>query len=161
MRRAASGRESRVRSGPCRLVFGVGWRAALATGTLAAGLAGCARPSDPQGPGGGVPLQLDYAYFSVRIEPVLKSRDCTRTDGCHGGQGAGQMLLSDGSNPPADFLAVRPLTRPADPPASPLLLKPLALAQGGVVHGGGEIFADTTDADYRTLRRWIAGEKLP
>jgi hypothetical protein len=42
-----------------------------------------------------------------------------------------------------------------------LLLKPLAPAAGGVVHGGGDIFADSLDADYRTLRAWIAGAKEP
>jgi len=40
-------------------------------------------------------------------------------------------------------------------------LKPLAVGAGGVVHGGGEIFADTTDADYQVIRAWIAGAKEP
>ena len=69
------------------------------------------------------------------------------------------MLLSGGSSPEADFYAVGPLTRPLD--AAPLAFKPLAVAAGGLVHAGGEIFADTKDADYRALVRWIAGEKLP
>jgi len=71
------------------------------------------------------------------------------------------LLLSGGSDPEADFYTVRAHTRPWDPPSSPLLLKPLAVAAGGVVHGGGDIFADTTDADYQVIRAWIAGAKEP
>lgn len=104
-------------------------------------------------------MPLDYPFFVTHVEPVLQARDCSRTAGCHGGQGAGMLLLSGGLDPQSDFTNVRAHTRPWDPPASPLLLKPLAVAAGGVVHGGGETFADTTDADYETLRRWIAGER--
>jgi hypothetical protein len=105
-------------------------------------------------------LPLDYAFFAQHIEPVLQSRNCSTT-GCHGGQGSGLMLLSGGTDPQADFTNVRPHTRPWDPPSSPLLLKPLAESAGGVVHGGGDVFADTTDADYRTLRLWIEGATEP
>jgi hypothetical protein len=137
-----------------------GWRAVLATGTLVVGLAACRSPESPEPPGGGREIQLDYAYFVTRVEPVLTGRDCTRTEGCHGGQGAGMLLLSGGSDPQADYIASLPHTRPWDPPSSPLLLEPLADDAGGV-HGGGDIFADTADADYRTLRDWIAGASLP
>jgi hypothetical protein len=147
--------------GPHRPGFGEGWRAALATGALVVGLAACNGPAQPTVPGGGRSLPLDYKFFSTRVEPVLLQRGCTRTTGCHGGQGAGMLLLSDGSDPQADFVSARAHTRPWDPPASPLLLKPLAVSAGGVVHGGGDIFADTTDVDYLTMRRWIAGEKEP
>jgi hypothetical protein len=146
--------------GPHHSGFVEGWRAALAAGTLVVGLAACCGPTEPQLPGGGPSLPLDYPFFVARVEPILGQRDCTRTNGCHGGQGAGMMLLSGGGDPEADFVAVRPLTRPWNPPSSPLLLKPLALGAGGVVHGGGDIFADTTDADYVTIRDWIAGAKL-
>jgi len=88
------------------------------------------------------------------------ARDCARTTGCHGGQGAGMLLLSGGADPEADYVAVRPHTRPWDPPSSPLLLKPLALSAGGIVHQGGTIFADTTDVDFRTIRDWIAGARI-
>jgi hypothetical protein len=105
-----------------------------------------------------VPLPLDYPSFVSRVEPIFQSRGCSMR-ACHGGQGSGQLLLSGGLSTLADFTAVSPLTRPLD--AAPLARKPLAVAAGGMVHGGGDIFADTTDADYRTLVRWIAGEKLP
>ncbi len=69
------------------------------------------------------------------------------------------LLLSGGLNPHADFITVRPHTRPEAPATSPLLLKPLAESAGGLVHGGGDIFADTLDADYLTIRDWIAGAR--
>jgi len=71
------------------------------------------------------------------------------------------MLLSGGTDVHRDYSTVLPLTRPWDPMSSPLLLKPLAVASGGVVHGGGDIFADTLDVDFRTLRAWISGASEP
>jgi hypothetical protein len=128
-------------------------------GTLGAGLAACDRPSAPEPPGGGRTIDLDYAYFATYVEPILQARTCS-TAGCHGGQGSGMLLLSGGSNPEADFNNLLNHTRPWAPPTSPLLLKPLAAGAGGLVHGGGDIFADTTDTDYRTVLRWIAGERV-
>jgi hypothetical protein len=125
------------------------------------GLAACNGPATPEPPGGGPPLDLDYAYFALHVEPIFAARGCARTTGCHGGQGAGMLLLSGGSDVEEDFASVRPHTRPWDPPASPLARKPLAVMQGGLVHFGGEIFADTTDADYRTLLDWIGGATAP
>jgi len=153
-------RLTRDQGGPRRLKFGGGWRAVLAMGTLGAGLAACDRPTSPEPPGGGRTIDLDYAYFAANVEPILQSRDCS-TSGCHGGQGAGMLLLSGGSNPEADFNNVLNHTRPWAPATSPLLLKPLAVGAGGMVHGGGDIFADTTVTDYRTVLRWIAGEREP
>jgi hypothetical protein len=132
----------------------------LVAAGLVAGLAACTAPSSPPPPGGGRTLDLDVPYFEVHVERVLGERGCARTTGCHGGQGAGMLLLSGGHNPSADYIAVTPHTRPWDPPSSPLLLKPLARAAGGGVHGGGEIFADTTDAGYQTIRNWIEGARL-
>jgi hypothetical protein len=43
----------------------------------------------------------------------------------------------------------------ANPSASLLLLKPLAVADGGVEHGGHDKFADTTDPAYIDFLRWI------
>lgn len=137
-----------------------GWRAALGLGTLAMGLAACNRPAAPQAPGGGRELDLDEAYFTRFVAPVLAARGCAQTS-CHGGQGAGMLLLSGGLHLHADFVAVLPHTRPWDPDTSPLLQKPLAVAAGGVVHGGGDVFADSLDAGYRTLRAWIAGAQEP
>lgn len=139
--------------------FGEGWRAALGLGTLTVGLAACQGPVRPEPPGGGRALDLDEAYFTRHVEPIFTNRGCAATGACHGGQGAGMLLLSGGLHTHADFVAALPHTRPWDPATSPLLLKPLSTAAGGVVHGGGDIFADSLDADYRTLRTWIAGAK--
>jgi len=129
-------------------------------GTLGVGLAACDRPTSPEPPGGGRTIDLDYAYFATHVEPILQRRDCS-TAGCHGGQGSGMLLLSGGLDPEADFTNILNHTRPWAPPTSPLLLKPLAVSAGGVVHGGGDIFADTNDADYRAMLGWIAGEREP
>ena len=147
--------------GPHRTAFGEGWRAALAIGALALGLAACNEPTRPAVPGGGRDWTLDEPYFAAHVDPIFVSRGCTKTAGCHGGQGAGMLLLSDGSNVHADFVTVRPHTRPEAPAASPLLLKPLAASAGGLVHGGGDIFADTLDTDYLTIYAWIAGAREP
>jgi hypothetical protein len=146
--------------GPRRHGFGEGWRAALATGTLVVGLAACDAPSEPQVPGGGRSLPLDRDVFAARVEPVLQARGCSNM-ACHGGQGAGMLMLSGGSDVDADFVNASPHTRPWEPPSSPLVRKPLAAAAGGLVHGGGVVFADTSDADYRTLLAWIAGGTAP
>lgn len=43
---------------------------------------------------------------------------------------------------------------------SNLLLKPLAIAEGGATHTGGDLFASTNDTDYKTIFCWIdAGAK--
>ncbi len=42
-----------------------------------------------------------------------------------------------------------------DPTQSLLLLKPLAVAAGGVMHGGHDKFADTEDETYRDFLEWI------
>ncbi len=124
-----------------------------------AGCLGCG-PSEPQAPGGGQEVSLDYPVFVASIEPILQSRGCSNM-ACHGGQGSGELLLSGGAFPEADFLAVRGLVTPWDPPQSPLLQKPLAVAAGGVVHGGGDIFVDTSDTDYVTMLEWITPEAVP
>jgi hypothetical protein len=139
------------------------WIPALAgAGCLAVVLAGlvsggCEGLQDPEPPGGGPELDLDYGVFVQAVEPLLAARGCSNT-ACHGGQGSGELMLSGGANPEADFVAVRGHVTPWEPRASPLLLKPLAVAAGGVVHGGGDVFADTTDADYATLLAWVEGE---
>jgi hypothetical protein len=48
-----------------------------------------------------------------------------------------------------------------DPANSSLLLKPLAVGAGGQAHGGGDLFADTSDADYQTILAWIESGALP
>lgn len=115
---------------------------------------GCDGASAPAPPGGGHEVHLDYGVFVQDIEPILNNRGCSNS-ACHGGQGSGEMLLSGGNSPESDFTAVSGLVTPWEARASTLLLKPLAVAAGGVEHGGGDIFADTTDVDYRTILAWV------
>lgn len=122
--------------------------------------AACDGPQEPGAPGGGHDVTLDYGIFVAAIEPILQQRGCSNL-GCHGGQGSGELLLSGGTSPAADFLAVSGHVTPWDPPQSPLLRKPLAEIAGGAVHAGGEIFRDTTDPDYTTILDWITPEATP
>ena len=133
----------------------------LALGCLAlcAGI-GCGRGDGPAAPGGGPEVSLDYGVFAAEIEPILQQRGCSNV-GCHGGQGSGQLLLSGGAFPQADFIAVGGHVTPWDPPQSPLLRKPLDVESGGLVHGGGVVFADVSDPDYQTLLQWVAPEEAP
>lgn len=41
------------------------------------------------------------------------------------------------------------------PAQSKLLLKPLSISEGGSTHTGGDLFASTNDADYKTIFCWI------
>lgn len=123
-------------------------------GTLGVGLAACDGPVRVEPPGGGRRVDLDYAVFVRDVEPILSARGCSNA-ACHGGQGSGMLLLSNGSNPEADFVSIANHTYPWAPSQSPLVRKPLAVGAGGDVHGGGDIFADSLDADYRTLLQWI------
>ncbi len=136
-------------------------RGRLALGCLAlcAGF-GCGRAADPIAPGGGPEVELDYGVFAAEIEPILQQRGCSNL-GCHGGQGSGQLLLSGGAFPEADFIAVGGHVTPWDPMQSPLLRKPLDVASGGLVHGGGAVFTDVSDPDYQTLLRWVTPEGSP
>lgn len=124
---------------------------------LALAVCACDGVQEPRVAGGGPDVHLDQAVFVDRVVPVLDRRGCDSV-ACHGGQGSGELLLSGGLDLEADFNAVAAFTTPWAVDSSPLLLKPLAVAAGGVVHGGGDIFADTLDVDYRALHEWIAGE---
>ena len=46
-----------------------------------------------------------------------------------------------------------------NPPISPLLLKPLSLAAGGVVHAGGEQFLNSQTSQYQTILNWVLDAK--
>jgi hypothetical protein len=120
----------------------------------------CNGPQEPVPPGGGHDVALDYGVFVATIEPILQQRGCSNL-GCHGGQGSGELLLSGGASPSADFLAVSGHVTPWDPPQSPLLRKPLAEDAGGAVHAGGEIFLSASDPDYVAILDWITPEATP
>ena len=135
------------------------WTPLLAVASIGL-LAGCQDATQPQVASGGRPIVLDEALFEQDIEPILQQRGCSNV-ACHGGQGAGELLLSGGLNVSGDFLAVSGLVTTWQPQDSPLLQKPLSESAGGAAHAGGDIFSDDQDADYQTLLSWIAGEVAP
>lgn len=49
------------------------------------------------------------------------------------------------------------LVSEADVPEESLLLRKTLGEAAGVYHGGGAIFEDTTERDYRTLLQWVEG----
>lgn len=132
---------------------------------LALCAAGCDEASitEPEIPGGGQELVLDYPQFEAEVAQIFTARGCDNL-ACHGGGIRGTFQLSPVSDKDTSFdfdqasLQVDPLTRDA----SALLLKPLAQTSGGAPHAGESptsTFASTDDPDYQTLRAWIlAGE---
>ena len=121
---------------------------------------GCEGGLEPTAPTGGREVSLDVAFFVESIEPILQRRGCSNV-ACHGGQGSGELILSGGLNPQGDLVAVAGLVTTWQPEDSALLRKPLAEAAGGVQHVGGDVFTDTSDADYQTVLTWIADEVSP
>ncbi len=121
---------------------------------------------------------LDEPFFRCRVQPVL-TKTCS-TFACHGdarryynvfarnrlrAQGmekdrnAPLSLLERASN----FEAARAFVQDSDPRASWLLLK--TLEQGGYFHrgarifGGGNVFANREDPDFKVIEAWTLGTK--
>jgi len=107
-------------------------------------------------------LRLDYATFASAIEPMLTRHGCDAGGDCHGGGIRGTLELSPATAKDTlfDFAQVSLQVTPSAPDASPILTEPLAVAQGGTPHSV-KVFADTTDADYRTLRAWVRAGVAP
>ena len=123
---------------------------------------GCDRPSTtgPEAPGGGQSFVLDYQVFATQIDSILTARGCDNLN-CHGGGIRGTFELSPADNKDVafDFSQARLQVDGNDPPASSLLMKPLAPEAGGTAHGGASAFASTDDSDYQAMLAWIqAGE---
>lgn len=130
---------------------------------LPGALLGCASPvAPPPPPGGGATLHLDYAEFASAVEPILIARGCDAGGDCHGGGIRGTLALSPASakDPNFDFAQVALQVMASDPDHSPILTEPLALAAGGTAHSV-KPFADTTDAEFLTLRAWVRAGVTP
>jgi hypothetical protein len=127
----------------------------------AAVLAGCDAPIEPKPPTGGQAYVMDYDSFAVRIDPILTAHGCDIV-ACHGGGIRGTFALSPSTDKDIvlDFNQASLQVNPSNPSASPLLLKPLAEAAGGVAHAAPfDAFASTDDPDYQAILAWIeAGE---
>ena len=118
---------------------------------------------DPEPPGGGKQYVLDYAVFATQIDSILTAHGCDNIS-CHGGGIRGTFELSPSTNKDIDldFAQASLQVNPSDPASSPLLLKPLQEAAGGVAHAAFPPypgFASTSDPDYQAILAWIqAGE---
>ena len=107
--------------------------------------------------------QPDFRYFMAHVEPVLLSV-CAE---CHADRGKGRFRLithERGAFPLEDhyanFETVLALLKPGKPERSRFLTKPLAVADGGIKHKGG----DRIRKDDERHRHWVAfirGERGP
>jgi hypothetical protein len=112
---------------------------------------------------------LDYERFMRDIQPLLLTRQYTSPAAgttcfsCHGSTSTAAFdafpLFQD--RPRDNFISTAREVKLDQPDTSLVLLKPLALAAGGVPHGefgndGGEQFQNTTtDTAYAAIRNWI------
>ena len=113
---------------------------------------------------------LDYEFFKTRVEPIfLKKRpEHVRCYVCHSENnsafrlaklpGGGKFWTEEQSR--RNFEVVSHLVIPGDTANSRLLLQPLAPEAGGnAYHSGGRQFATRNDPDWKTLARWVSGQK--
>jgi len=114
-------------------------------------------PPTPEG-------QPDFAFYYARIAPTL-ANVCAE---CHGGKGQGRHALRTAPRgeelPLADHYAnyetVLTLTDRQRPEKSRFLLKPLALADGGLPHRGGDRIVKG-DANHVNWLAFLKGERGP
>jgi hypothetical protein len=119
-------------------------------------MASCRTPSAPTPPGGGHQITLSFDQFQQSVEPVLVAKGCDAGGDCHGGGIRGTFALSAAGSKDAhfDFDQASLQVWAAMPDSSPLLLKPLALAAGGVPHSY-KAFASTSDSGWIAIHDWI------
>ena len=114
---------------------------------------------------------LDYGFFTKRVEPIFLERRLghTRCYVCHAESNNAFRLekLAPGATfwnaeqSRRNFETISTLVNPGDPDTSRLLLHPLAPEAGGdIFHSGGRQFRSKDDPAWRSLARWVNGEKL-
>jgi hypothetical protein len=114
----------------------------------------------PETPAG----QPDFLFFYKKVEPVLLAR-CVE---CHGEHAGNRLkLLTHPAGEPfplrdhyENFQRVLKMVVPGEPMKSRFLLKPLAVAAGGLKHRGREPFAAGSDLQ-KDWERFIRGERGP
>jgi hypothetical protein len=113
--------------------------------------------------------QLSESVFACKVQPILQARcaSCHQAFGLNGGNGsssgpanpsfaANRFVLT--GNTPADFgVTATMVTNIAAPDSSLLLLRPSQSITGTPPHPGATPVLPTADADYTTIRSWIAG----
>ncbi|UCE90147.1 MAG: hypothetical protein JSW10_04840 [Pseudomonadota bacterium] len=106
---------------------------------------------------------LDFASFPANINLLFISRGCANA-GCHrkgesnaavGGFFLDRDAVAGDQTMIFNYLWALANVDLTNPAQSKLLTKPLDEGAGGESHGGGAIFADTTDAGYIALLNWI------
>jgi hypothetical protein len=126
---------------------------------------------------------LDEHVFRCNVEPIL-AKQCSY-NACHGvaganRQGAALRVYTPGklrATPPAtldegimplttaerhdNFLSAAGFASGVAPDDNFLLRKPLPSSWGGFEHNGGAIFPSPMDAQYTTIRAWLAGTGTP
>jgi hypothetical protein len=108
--------------------------------------------------------QPDFAFFHARIAPTL-AQVCAE---CHSGKGQGRMVLRTAARGSrlsledhyANFQTVVALSTPGKPMSSRFLLKPLAKAEGGIAHKGGDRI-HKGDANHVNWLAFLNGEVGP
>ncbi|MCB9598457.1 MAG: hypothetical protein H6719_37430 [Sandaracinaceae bacterium] len=123
------------------------------------------------------PLEVgDLGFFTARVEPHLEAR--CGSAGCHGrpdrpfavyapGQhrrDAGRTWLDeplDRDEVEENALRVSAFGIGRDPFETLIVQKPLSPEEGGLWHGGGDVFAGRNDEGCRALTAWLLGRTLP
>ena len=96
----------------------------------------------------------NYAAFTGTVEPVLEKHGCT-AGSCHGAPQSDFYITcgTDDTQKAFNFSqAWSFVNTPVDD--SQILRIPLAVAQGGRGHTGGDQFASTDDPDYKAIQAW-------
>lgn len=132
-------------------------------------------PPDVNNPGSQGGQKLSFAYFQRCINPIFLTQIANNTcagSGCHDSiNGTGGALrivpnaqpvdVTNAANTPdviragdmyKNFYSAQGQVLLTSPQQSRLLTKPLVQ---GVLHGGGQIFADVNDPNVRLIEYWI------
>ncbi|MBX3128343.1 MAG: PD40 domain-containing protein [Polyangiaceae bacterium] len=115
---------------------------------------------DPSFDASADPADADFAQFSQQVAPVL-AQSCAAGN-CHG-NASNSLYLTCGASPEqvrwnyfaaSDYVSV-------DAPASEIVRRVLAPAQGGTYHEGGALFESASDPGYQAILKWAEAKGGP